>query len=448
MAVQLLGGCAQIAAPTGGPKDTIAPVAVKSSPENQSVFFNNNRISISFNEYIELKDLSDQLIISPLPNKSPLINSNLRTVSIKLKDSLLPNTTYSFSFGNAIRDINEGNALKSFTYCFSTGNYIDSFSIKGKVTLAESGKVDSTIRVVLYRNAHDTAILTRRPDYMTRLNGKGEFVFSFLPRDLFNIYALKDGDGNKWYNSGAELFGFINESVESELSPAPVRLLAFAEKAVEKAGPAIPPSKKGEEKRLRYSINLLSGRLDQLQPMTLQFSTPLKQFDKDSIILCDTNFVPLKNYVLTADSTRKSIIIESAWIPEQPLRLLLFQNGFQDSTGLHLFKTDTLKFIVKGDNEYGQLKINFKNIDLTKHPILQFMEGETVKWKFPVTSTEWLNKKMLPGEYECRILYDLNNNGHWDAGDYKIKRQPEEAITLPQKIAIKADWENEREVEL
>jgi hypothetical protein len=444
----MLSGCAQISAPTGGPKDTIAPVLVKSSPESHSVRFSGNRITISFNEYIELKDLSDQLIISPLPKQNPLINSSLKTISIKLKDTLLPNTTYSFNFGNAIRDINEGNAMKSFNYCFSTGEHIDSFSIKGKVILAESGKADSTIKVLLYRNAADTAVLSRRPDYISRLNGQGEFIFSYLPRDVFSIFALKDGDGNKWYNSGAETFGFIGEPVESGLATTPVKLLAYVEKAVIKSAPAALPSKKGEEKRLRFTTNLMSGKLDQLQPLNLQFSAPLKKMVTDSILLCDTNYLPIKNYELTIDSSRKNIQIHSTWLAEQPLRLLLNKNGLEDSTGLTLLKTDTLRFAVKGDNEYGQLKINFKNIDLAKHPLLQFMEGETVKWKFAITSNEWINKKMLPGEYECRILYDLNNNGQWDAGDYSKKLQPEQAITLPQKIAIKADWENERDVEL
>ena len=447
IAISLFSGCAQIAAPTGGPKDTIAPILVKSNPADKTVNFSGNKITIQFDEYIELKDLSEQLILSPLPNQKPIINSNLKTISIRLKDSLLPNTTYSFQFGNAVRDINEGNALKDFNLSFSTGSTLDSFMIKGKVMLAESGKTDSTIKVLLYRNAPDSAIRTRKPDYITRLNGKGEFQFLYLPRDLFQVYALKDGDGNKWYNAASEMFAFANSPTESSLMPDPVKLLAYAEKTVEKTAPIQPPSKKGEEKRLRYSNNLMAGRQDQLQNLNLIFSAPLEKFNTDSILLCDTNYVAVKKYQLTLDSSRKNLQIESNWIPEQALRLLLFKGGLQDSTGLTPMKSDTLRFIVKADNEYGRLKLTFKNIDLSKHPLLQFMEGETIKWKFPVTSTEWSNPKMLPGEYECRILYDINNNGKWDPGDYTKKLQPEQAITLPQKIAIKADWDNERELE-
>jgi hypothetical protein len=76
------------------------------------------------------------------------------------------------------------------------------------------------------------------------------------------------------------------------------------------------------------------------------------------------------------------------------------------------------------------------------------MEGENIKLKSAVTSTEWFNKMMLPGEFEVRILYDENNNGKWDAGDYAKKLQPEITLALPQKISIKADWENERDIDL
>ena len=72
------------------------------------------------------------------------------------------------------------------------------------------------------------------------------------------------------------------------------------------------------------------------------------------------------------------------------------------------------------------------------------MEGDVVRWKFKLESTEWFNKLILPGEYEVRLLYDENNNGQWDPGDYLRKLQPEKAITLPQRISVKADWDNER----
>jgi hypothetical protein len=74
------------------------------------------------------------------------------------------------------------------------------------------------------------------------------------------------------------------------------------------------------------------------------------------------------------------------------------------------------------------------------------MEGENIKWSFTVSGNEWTKPMMLPGEYEVRLLYDDNNNGKWDPGNFSEKMQPEKAVTLPQKIAVRANWDNEREV--
>ena len=101
----LIGGCAQISAPTGGSRDTTAPYLVKANPETNKLNFTGNKIILNFSEYIQLQDLQSNLLVSPLQKNNPIISSNLKTITIKLKDSLLPNTTYSFNFGNSIKDI-------------------------------------------------------------------------------------------------------------------------------------------------------------------------------------------------------------------------------------------------------------------------------------------------------------------------------------------------------
>ena len=134
--MMLITGCAQIGAPTGGTQDTSAPVLVRSVPENKKLNFVGNKLTFTFNEYVEVQDIAANLLISPLQKNTPSINSSLKTVTLKFKDSLLPNTTYTINFGNAIKDINEGNVLNNFTFLFSTGNNIDSLSITGRVLMA------------------------------------------------------------------------------------------------------------------------------------------------------------------------------------------------------------------------------------------------------------------------------------------------------------------------
>jgi len=440
------GGCAQISAPTGGPKDTTAPKLVKALPELNKINFTENKITLTFNEFIELQDLQSNLLVSPLQKINPSINSNLRTITIKLKDTLNPNTTYSINFGNAIKDINEGNVLKDFSYIFSTGNSIDSLELTGKVLLAQNGKVDSTILVLLYRNATDTAINSKKPDYISRLKGDGSFTFKYLPSDNFRIYALKDGDGNKWYNTKTETFAFYDEIINTGQKKLPINLFAYAEKIESPTSHSV--EKKLAEKKLKFTNNLSSGKQDLLEPFEIIFKTALKNINLDSIVICDTNYKKLTTAQFKIDSSRKKISISEKWQPNMMIKLIIFKGAFEDSSGLTLLVNDTINFLTKNTTDYGSLKLTFKNIDLSRHPILEFMEGESIKWRFPVEANEWNVKMILPGEYDVQLLYDENSNGKWDPGDFSKKLQPERATTLPQKISIKADWENEREIDL
>lgn len=442
----LMMGCAQIGSPTGGPRDSVAPVLVKAIPNDKTINFLGNKITLNFNEYIELQDVQSNIIISPNQKSNPSISSKLKSVSLKFKDTLSPNTTYTINFGNAIKDINEGNVLTNFTYTFSTGNKIDSLQIKGKVLVAETNLVDSTLMVLLYKNAHDSAVKTRKPDYITRLKGDGSYTFNNLPDANFNVYALKDGDGNKWYNAKTEIFAFNNEPVNTGKTNTAPTLFAFAEK---KPDPTPEPSlKKKTEKYLQYNSNIFNGEQDLLEPMNLTFTSPLKKINLDSIILCDTNYKSITHPKFTIDSSRKKLLLVNSWTPDQPLNLIVFTGAFEDSNGLRLKTTDTISFKTKSNNQYGSLKITFTNLDLSKHPLLIFMSDQELKYKFPLLSNVWKTDLMLPAEYEARILYDDNNNGQWDPGNYDKKIQPEKGLILPQKISIKADWENERDITL
>src|SRR5690242_17478793 len=117
--------CAQVVAPTGGPKDTLPPVLTGATPPDSTLRFHAENIYLHFNEYVQLQGLQDQLIITPYPRRQPVITFKLQTVAIEWKDTLHPNTTYTVNFGNAVLDINEGNPVKDLKYVFSTGNYLD-----------------------------------------------------------------------------------------------------------------------------------------------------------------------------------------------------------------------------------------------------------------------------------------------------------------------------------
>ena len=438
-------GCAQISSPSGGPRDTIPPVLEKATPANGTVNFTGNRIVLTFNEYIDLQDISNNILVSPLQKNNPQITFNFRTVNIKFRDTLLPNTTYSISFGDALKDLNEGNPLKGLVYTFSTGDIIDSLSLAGNVVLAESGKTDSTLMVMLYRNASDSAVLKIRPNYIAKVQGNGSFRFNNLPSGNFRIYALKDGDGGKTYNSKTETFAFIDREVSPGLNADSVILYAYQE-VKSTTGDIKPSLKAPSEKLLKINTNLQGQPQDLLSPLELIFNNSIKVFDESRIFLTDTNFIRIPNASILFDSSRKKATIAAAWKPGKDYRLVIPKDAIQDSAGNFLLRNDTLRFSTRTNEDYGKVLLRFKNLDLSKRPVIQFVQGDEVKMSFALTALQWSNQLFTPGEYNIRILYDDNNNGKWDPGNFKEKKQPEKAVSLPQALQIRPNWDNERDI--
>lgn len=440
-------GCAQISAPTGGPTDSIPPRLVKAVPELNSTGFTGNKISLTFNENIDLQELQNNLIFSPAQKTTPTISYNRKSISIRLKDSLQPNTTYSIDFGNAIKDVHEGNVLKNFTYVFSTGNAIDSLTLSGKVILAETGKTDSTILVLLYRNTNDTAVQKTKADYIARMDGNGQFQFRYLPEKNFRIYALKDGDGSKTYNAKTELFAYYDTTVNPATNINSIQLFAYAEQKPDN-NKTISVLKPAAEKKLKYVTGMTGQIQDLLQPFEISFNNPLQLFDSTKTLLTDSNYKPISAYYSKIDKAGKILTVNTNWIPGATYNYIIQKEAVQDSAGNFLSRTDTLRFNTKNTADYGTVTLRFTNLDLSLNPVIQFSDGETVKHSFPITAAEWSNKLFPPGEYALSILYDNNKNGKWDPGNYITGTQPEKVSNLSLKLAVKAAWDNERDIRL
>ncbi|MFN8250793.1 MAG: Ig-like domain-containing protein [Ferruginibacter sp.] len=435
-------GCAQIGSIPGGPKDSLPPRLITSSPKQPAINIKDGRISLTFDEYVELQELQNNLIISPYPKKAPEISSRLKTVSVKLKDSLLPNTTYSIQFGSSIRDVNENNPAKGFTYVFSTGSHIDSLTLSGKLVMAETGKPDSTLLILLYRDAVDSTVEKQKPNYISFINGDGSFEFKNLPAGKFSVYALKDGDGGKTYNSKTEIFGFLDSAVTVSEKTAPVTLYAYAEEKKDKAKPAAPA--KNAVKKLRYAAGI-TGAQDIRKNLEITFSNKLKLLDSTKLLLTDTNYKPLP-VSFSIDSNL--LVIKTKWAEDFDYRLIIQKDAVRDITDSSLSKTDTLRFKTKSAADYGNVTLRFNKIDSAAHLVLQFIQNDQVAETFPLTGKEWKYKLFPPGEYEIRILYDVNNNGQWDPGSYSKKKQPEKVVALPKKFAVKENWDNESDINL
>ncbi|MCD0464689.1 Ig-like domain-containing protein [Flavobacterium sp. ENC] len=211
--------CAKRGSITGGLKDTLAPVLISSSPKNLSTDFKGNEITLTFDEYIKLKNINKQLIISPPMKYEPLITpTNVsRFITIKLRDTLQPNTTYSLNFGQGITDNNEGNAYNQFKYVFSTGSYIDSLTLNGKIKDAYEKNVDNFVSVMLYEvndKFKDSVIYKENPRYITNtLDSMRTFRFENLKAGKYLLLALKDKGSNNKFNPKDDKIGFLKSYI-------------------------------------------------------------------------------------------------------------------------------------------------------------------------------------------------------------------------------------------
>jgi Bacterial Ig-like domain len=453
--IVVLTGCANIIPPTGGDRDSLPPRLVKVTPPDSSKRFNTKTIVFTFDEYIEQpQEILKNLIVSPMYSLMPTVETKLRTLTVKIKDTLEPNTTYYYNFGDAIKDVNEGNVLHNFPYIFTTGNTFDSLQLSGKVILAETGGIDSTLIAMLYRSGEDSALTRENPRYITKVDGKGNFRFQYLPAGTFYIYALKDEGGPKRY-FGKSLFAFADSAVEVKADAPTVTLYAFEEKKEQPPTPTINfaggnrPGAKPDERRLRFSTTLSGNVQDLLGDFNLKFEQPLRNFDSTKLQLSTDsafNSIPASWQM---DSLKKKLTLKINWKESTLYHLILDKDFADDSSGRKLLKTDTISFTTRKQADYGSLKISFTNIDLSKNPVLQFSQSGQVIKTFPLNNTELHQPLFNPGEYELSILYDANKNGHWDPGNFfEGKKQPELVKPLNKKITVRANWDNEFEITL
>jgi len=452
--------CANIIPPTGGPRDSLPPVLIVATPADSSLHFNVKKITLNFDEYVTVDNPTENVVIWPNPVIQPEITSQLRTVIIKLKDTLEPNTTYTINFGKSLKDINEGNADSAFRYVFSTGIKLDKNKLSGKVLLAQTGKVDSTLIVVLQRNLNDTAIKKLPPRYYTKLDGKGNFYFYNLPSDSFNIFALPN-DYTKRYDDSTKLFAFLNHPVYMSDTTSAINLYAYAEFKAEEKKTTLPNTnnnvpkkgpKKVEDSTLKMTNSLENDRQDFLGNLVLTFSDTLKTVDSTKFHFTDTNYVSLPGMHLTLDSTATNVTLSYPWKPNTAYVLTLDSNAIADSSGRILAKADTLTFTTMKESDYGSIRLRFQNLDTALHPVLQILQNDEIIEAIPLTSYEWYRKFFRPGDYDLRMLYDANSNGVWDPGSYEEKKQPERvrSVTTKEggKISVKANLDKEYNITL
>jgi len=217
--IAFLVQCANPGSPTGGPKDEEPPVMLSASPKNETVNFDSEKIEIKFDELVKFKDLKKQLVISPPMKHDPIIKptgSAMDKVKIKILDTLAENTTYTINFGDALQDNNEGNIYSNFRYVFSTGDYIDSLKLDGKIADAFDDSFAENVMVMLYEidsSFTDSTIFNELPTYITNTIKSDTFKIENAKAGEYLLIALEEKSKNLKFDPAQDKIAFYPEYV-------------------------------------------------------------------------------------------------------------------------------------------------------------------------------------------------------------------------------------------
>ncbi len=210
--------CANVVAPTGGPIDEDPPVVLRSTPPNYSTNFTGEDVRIFFDEFVELDNLRQNMLVSPPLQSDPEVRVRRRSIIMSIEDTLAPNTTYNFFFGESIVDITEGNAIPNFQYVVSTGDYVDSLSIAGRVRDAYTLEPADEVFVMLYDDIYDSVPMLELPVYLSKTNEEGEFFISNMREGEYLMFALMDKSSNFKYDSREEKIAFLDSLVSPKFA--------------------------------------------------------------------------------------------------------------------------------------------------------------------------------------------------------------------------------------
>jgi len=448
--------CANPGTPTGGDKDITPPVITKSIPENYSTNFNVKEIKIYFDEYIKIKDLQKQLIISPPMDPEPEITplgSASKYITIKIFDSLLLNTTYAFNFGESIVDNNEGNPYPYYRYVFSTGNYIDSLNVKGKIIDAVNRKPDEFVSVLLYEidsTFTDSIIYKQKPKYITNtLDSTTTFKLENLKAGKYLLIALKEENNNYTFQQKTDKIGFQKDFITvSADTSAFYTLNLFNEDIDFKAtrprlisGNKIAFGYEGDYKNMK--IELLSKRpnnyeskitKEQKTDSLLYWYKP--RFEADSIIFLVSNI----SYTDTLTVKLKTLDKDSLVIKPIQNRTLSFNEDFEIEANIPLTKINKEKIIIL-DKDSTQVDFTTAFDELNNRYTFFFTKKEQERYRIQMLPETFID---FFGNKNDTLIYSLSTKTYDDYGNIRLNLINATYPVIVQLININGDVKEEQ----
>ena len=495
----LLWQCASMQSPSGGAKDTHAPAVLNSYPDYGATNVNPSRIEIHFDEFFKLRNLQSELLVSPPLNEAPLISQKDKSLFIELKEELNPNSTYTFNFGNGIVDYHEGNALKDYSLVFSTGNELDSLSLRGKLISCPLETLPEDIIIGIYQKdslVNDSTIYLQKPDYFSLAKEKGDFQIKHIRKGNFELIAFEDLNANYQYDGATEQIAFydslitIGDSSEFELwlfqEETELKLLeskakkngrihwafnkvvdsikihsslntAYEYQAKEDSVFIWPQFKTNDSVYFSIQVESIYDTI-WVNPKSLPNpSTPIASIKNkflksnkwlfidfsEPISLLDTSKISLVKDAIYYDYEFElfdfALAIEAPENGNSNYELILERGSITSHLGVVNDSTN-LSFYTKAANSLASLKINVR-LDNDNYFIELLKNGDVIDRL--EASEELKFAEILPSKYQLRLTLDSNNDGIWTPGNYFENSQPEKVFYYKEEINLRANWELE-----
>ncbi|UOK43309.1 MULTISPECIES: Ig-like domain-containing protein [Flavobacterium] len=450
--------CAKRGTITGGSKDTIAPKIVSSLPKNFSTNFKGDFIKINFDEFIKIKDISKQLIISPPMKNPPTIvpmGSASKFITIKIQDTLQANTTYSFNFGQSITDNNEGNPYSQFKYVFSTGSYIDSLKLAGTIKDSYSKKPDNFVNVMLYEaeTYNDSTVYKKQPRYVTNtLDSIKAFALENIKPGKYRLIALKDKNNNYKFEPQEDKIGFLKHEITIPTDTL-YQLELFKEKSVFKASKPSQASSnrllmgfEGNPKNTKITVRkgseIIPSKLTRFAGKdSLQIWIP--KIKTDSVHVEVTN----GNYAKTFTSRIKEMkAVDTLSIETKQKGILHFRDIFTLTTAIPLSKVDASKIsVTKKDSTKVPFTAEYKEME--EEIALDFKKEENQKYNIrllPGAIKDFYDKENDSLKFSV-ITKNLSDYGNLKITLHNVKRFPIilELLDAKEKVLVSAYSEKE-----
>ncbi|MCK5846495.1 MAG: Ig-like domain-containing protein [Bacteroidales bacterium] len=404
--VIFISACATVVRPTGGPKDTTAPIALSYKPANGSVNFIDKKIVIKFDEYIVLEKLTQQLVVSPQMPEKPVVSISGKKLIVELPDSLKENTTYTIFFGDAVVNFKEKLPVHNFSYVFSTGNIVDSLIVEGTAVKAFDHSDYDELFIMLYKSKDDSVIYKEKPYYITKAQSRGNFFLHNLAPGEYQIYALKDANRNYIYDQEGEEIAFCKNLV------IPYHPSEFI------ANDSVKPAKEKPEDLNLFvfeewpkDIKFISRKIFPPHKVLFTFNKPIKDFN-----LIPLDFTPQANwhydvygndgdsvtcFLLGIDKDSIDVIIADGDLHLDTLEIVLANKKKKSvNTGGGLFgrkktkedgkstvvkkvipKIDYSNNVTKAVHFFSELSFNFKvPLDNYKHERIELYQARDTLW--------------------------------------------------------------------